>query len=317
LEASVAILVLVVVAFAALAHLRARKVEAHIEQLYPPLGTLVAVQDGVVHALQQGSGPDVVLLHGALTNLRDFPDNLVASLARNYRVTLMDRPGCGYSTGHSDAATPKEQAKALAQAADALGVRAPIVVGHSFGATVAAAWALSAQALPVRPAALVLIGGPLLPAPVAMPWLRILAKSATLRLISSYLATAWSPSRVVRRLVANAFAPEPMEKGYAKHSGARLTLRRATFRANAKQMSILSPSLKQLGTELAQLTLPVELLHGTKDRVVPCNAHSLAAAKLIPSVRLNLLAGRGHMVHHTDPQAVIATIARAALVLPA
>jgi len=58
-------------------------------------------------------------------------------------------------------------------------------------------------------------------------------------------------------------------------------------------------------------------LHGTADEVVPYEAHSAAAARLIPGARLTPLPGRGHMLHHTAPEAITAAIARAALALPA
>lgn len=314
---SIAFLLFFVVAFAAYTSVRARQVEARIARLYPPLGELVPVQDGVVHVVQLGSGPDIVLLHGALTNLRDFPKTLVAALAKNFRVTLMDRPGCGYTARLRRIAAPKAQAVALSEAADQLGLQSPIIVGHSYGATVAAAWALCGPALPVRPAALVLISGPLMPAPVALPWLRRLASSPPLRRIAALFATAMTPSTLLRRAVARAFAPERMPRGYTKRAATRLTLRRANFRANAKQMSILASSLRLLAQDLPQLALPVELLHGTVDEVVPCDAHSGAAAKRITGARLTLLPGRGHMLHHTDQKAVLDAISRAALALPA
>lgn len=314
---SVVILALSVVAFTAYSFVRARQVEARIARLYPPLGQLVPTQTGAVHVVQRGSGPDLVLLHGALTNLRDFPEALVATLAKTFRVTLMDRPGCGHTTRLRRIAAPKAQAVALSEAATALGLRSPIVVGHSYGATVAAAWALCGAALPVQPAALVLISGPLMPAPLALPWLRRLAKSHLLRRTFALLATSWTPNALVYRMVGRAFAPEKMPRGYTKRAATRLTLRRASFRANAKQMSILSASLRLLGAELPLLALPVELLHGTADEVVPHGAHSQAASRLIGGARLTLLQGRGHMLHHTEPKAVVDAILRAAaLALP-
>ncbi len=315
---SFAIFALLLGAFGAYTSVRARQIEARIARLYPPLGQLVRVQGGVVHVVQRGSGPDVVLLHGAGTNLRDFPEALVAALAQDFRVTLMDRPGSGHTARLMRIATPKAQAVALSQAAGALGLHAPIVVGHSYGATVAAAWALCGPALAVRPAALVLIAGPLMPAPLALPWLRRFARSPTLRRVFALLATSWTPSALVRRVAGAAFAPEQMPRGYVKHTAVRLTLRRANLRATAKQVSVLSGALRQLGAKLPRLALPVEILHGTADEVVPYEAHSAAAARLIPGARLTPLPGRGHMLHHTAPDEIIAAIRRAAaLALPA
>ncbi len=75
----------------------------------------------------------------------------------------MDRPGLGYSSRvHDDhdgafagsAESPADQAGLLAAALAQMGVLQPIVVGHSYGATVAMAWAQHNGA-----AAMVSLGG--------------------------------------------------------------------------------------------------------------------------------------------------------------
>jgi pimeloyl-ACP methyl ester carboxylesterase len=72
---------------------RARRAEAK----YPPTGRFVTVGGGRVHAHVEGTGPDVVLIHGANGNTRDWSFDVIPRLAGRYRLIAMDRPGMGYS----------------------------------------------------------------------------------------------------------------------------------------------------------------------------------------------------------------------------
>ena len=98
-----------------------------------------------------GSGPDLVLIHGAGGNLREFTFDLAGQLTDRYRVIAFDRPGHGWTDrlpgygglGSTKGESPMEQAALLQKAAAKLGVQRPIVVGHSYGGAVALAWGLS------------------------------------------------------------------------------------------------------------------------------------------------------------------------------
>ena len=50
---------------------------------------------------QTGDGPDLVLLHGAMTDLRSWGD-VVDLLGTTFRVTAFDAPGCGGSDDPAD-----------------------------------------------------------------------------------------------------------------------------------------------------------------------------------------------------------------------
>ena len=76
-----------------MAALRADRITA----AFPPVGEFVSVTGGRVHYVQAGQGPDVILLHGAGGNLRDFTFALMDQLTGRYRVTAFDRPGMGYT----------------------------------------------------------------------------------------------------------------------------------------------------------------------------------------------------------------------------
>lgn len=126
------------------------------------------------------------------------------------------------------------------------------------------------------------------------------------------LITAFAPESRVDQAVAGIFAPDPVPPGYLRHVGAGLTLRRESFRANARQVLALRPHMVEMQAHYDSLTMPVEILHGTADTVVPAQIHAEPLATRLADARLTLLDGIGHMPHHAAQDAVIAAIRRAA-----
>lgn len=287
--------------------LQARKAEA--ESAYPPTGRLLTVDGLRVHADQRGRGPDVVLIHGASGNTRDFTFALADRLAREFRVTAFDRPGLGHTDWPGEqAVSPFEQARILRAAAAQMGIRRPVVVGHSYGGSVAMAWALSD---PAGTGAVVSLAGATMPWPGGLgPWYAItgsdIGQATVVPLISAFV-----PPERAERAIGSIFAPDPVPEGYADYVGAGLTLRVGTFRANARQVSRLKPFLAAMAEAYPQLQVPVEIVHGTADRIVPHTVHAEPMAALLPHARLTLLDGVGHMPHHAAPGETIAAIRRA------
>ncbi|QYZ70849.1 alpha/beta fold hydrolase [Neotabrizicola shimadae] len=290
---------------------RARERERAAEAAYPPIGQLVPVGGGMVHAHVMGSGRDIVLLHGASGNIRDFTFGLAQTLAHQFRVILLDRPGLGWSSdmGPDDQA-PAAQALHLMQAAEVLGVRRPLVLGHSYGGAIALAWALEARGA-LAPAAVVVLAG------ASMPWEGGLDRWYTLtgHPVISQLAVpaiaAFATPAQIEASITGIFAPDPVPPGYAAHFGAGLTLRRWSLMANARQVRGLKPHLRQMAGMYPGLRMPVEIVHGTSDGVVPADIHAIPLARLLPSARLTLLPDTGHMPHHTAPKPVMDAIRRA------
>jgi pimeloyl-ACP methyl ester carboxylesterase len=103
-----------------------------------------------------GAGPPVVLLHGLASNARIW-DGVAPLLAgAGLRVVALDQRGHGGSdqpdTGYDFAAVGRDLEAALA----GLGIDRPLLVGHSWGANVALAYAADQ---PARVAGLVLVDG--------------------------------------------------------------------------------------------------------------------------------------------------------------
>ncbi|MCK0166921.1 alpha/beta hydrolase [Jannaschia sp. S6380] len=295
---------------------RAAAREAAFEAAFPPEGDILDVGGVPVHAVIRGTGPDLVMIHGASGNNRDFTFDLIDRLSDRYRCIAFDRPGLGY-TGHVDPAyraafatqaeTPAEQAALLAGAYGQVGRGVPLVLGHSFGGTIALAWGLDhpARALILLAAASNRWKGGLGP-------IYAVNASAPGGAIAVPLLTATVGDDRLRQITEGIFAPDPMPDGYFQHVGAQLTLRRDSLRANARQVNGLKPHIVGMEGRYDALRLPIEMVHGTADTIVPPETHAHPFKAMVPHANLTMLDGVGHMPHHADPEAVIAAIDRAA-----
>jgi pimeloyl-ACP methyl ester carboxylesterase len=296
-----------VAGLAALTPLLAARRERTIEAQFPPLGQRVGVVGRRVHVLQRGAGPDVLILHGASGNLRDLLP-LIDALAPQFRVTAFDRPGLGWSDPIPDGQSLAAQARHLSLAARSLGIDRPLLIGQSFGGSVALSWALEGL---LSPRALVLVSAPSLPWPGPLdPWYRLTALPLG-RALAIPLAAAFVPATYIAATTRAIFAPDPVPPGYAGTIGAMLALRRSALYANTAQVNALRAQLVDQSTRYPMLSLPVELIHGDADAVVPFDVHSGPLSAILPAARLTVLPGGGHMPHHSALDAVLATVHRA------
>lgn len=315
---ALAVLVFIGLGLLAVTQWRAWAREAGVEAEYPASGEFRTVDNVRIHMKIMGQGPDLVLIHGASGSLRDFTFDLMPLLAKSYRVIAVDRPGMGRS-GRPDgyggiwnraAESPALQASLLQGAVDQLGVERPLVFGHSYGGAIALAWALE------RPSD---TAGLILSAAASNPWpgkLGLLYRTKDTWLGNAIvipLLTAFTPHSVVEKTLREVFAPQDPPEGYMAHFGPDMTLRRATLRANAQHVNSLRPHIVEMVKRYPSLDLPVEILHGTEDVVVPPDIHSIPLSKQLPNAQLTLMDGIGHMPHHAEEETVRAAIDRVAL----
>ena len=284
--------------------------ETQAEKEYPPIGQFIDVDGTQVHYVTKGSGPDIVLIHGASGNLRDFTFSLVDKLAGRYRVTAFDRPGLGYTERVNLQGTSiNEQAILLSDASEKLGLEKPIVLGQSYGGAVALAWAVER---PDNLSALVLT------AAASNPWTTGL--STFYQVTSSNVGsaavvpaiTAFTPVSLVDEAIDGIFRPQDAPEGYADYIGAPLTLRRVSMRANSMQRANLLGEIEALHTRYGEIDVPTEIVHGDADTTVGLSIHSIPLSNQIDGANLTVLEGIGHMPHHSAEPEVIAAIDRAA-----
>ncbi|WP_425070351.1 alpha/beta fold hydrolase [Sagittula sp. S175] len=290
-------------------HLRAAARERQAEADFPPEGQFVEVNGHPVHYVQRGQGPDAVLIHGMSGNLRDMTFSLLDRLAETYRVTAFDRPGMGYTPPlHDGGETLAEQAALLSAAARALGLDRPVVMGQSYGGSVALAWAVE---FPETLSALVLTASPSHPWDGGMSRLYRVNSHPVLGPLTIPFEAAWVSNGFVRRATASVFAPQEMPEGYAEHIGAALTIRRVALRANALHRAGLLDQIAAMEPLYDRMDMPIEMVHGTADDTVGLSIHSEPMADRLPHAHLTVLDGIGHMPHHVSEGAVVDAITRA------
>lgn len=290
----------------------ANRPPSQAEARYPPLGAQVWVQGVRMHLVDLGprTAPAVALIHGASGNVRDFTFQFAQRLSDRYRVVALDRPGFGHSDrGPGPAHRPDRQARLMRGALAAIGVQRAILLGHSLGAASALAWALDA---PQSVAGVLTLGGASHPWPTPVAWGYRLASAGLLGRVATAAIGALAAEDRAARALAPIFAPEAPPDGYRAYVGVGLALRPATIRANAEDIAHLKPFLRRQAPRYAQLAAPLEVMHGTADRIVAASVHAEALAAAAPNARLSLLDGVGHMPHHTHPEPVIAALARLA-----
>ena len=296
--------VLAAVSVAGCASLRKSRAEA----AHPPVGKFLTVDGLRVHYDMQGAGPDIILLHGASGNLRDYTFGLRDMLTPHFRVTAFDRPGLGYSDALPDGGfSLADQVAVLRGAADQLGIARPVLLGQSFGGSVALEWGLQGG-----PAALVLLCAPSLPWPGGLDASYQILSNPVAAAVVVPIASAFVSEAYVARAIGRIFAPEQMPAGYIAHIGADLTLRPATLVANARQVNGLRPQLVAMVPRYAGLNLPVELIHGDADTIVPLAIHSAKLVDLLPDANLTVIPGGGHMPQHLHKDLVVKAALQAA-----
>jgi pimeloyl-ACP methyl ester carboxylesterase len=304
-------LLIAVVGLAGVTHWRASAREAAAEAAFPPTGAFLILDGRRLHYEIAGHGPDLVMIHGASGSLRDLTFALRDRLTDRFRVIVLDRPGLGHSDALPDTSL-LAQARVIKAAMAQLGVTDPIVLGQSYGGAVALAWALDADPTG-GPRALVLVGSPSMPWPGELdPWYRLTSTRAG-RALAVPVASAFLPQSYISAATTAVFAPDPVPPGYEDHLGTALTLRRETLATNTAQVNALRAELVTMEPRYPTLTLPVELVHGSADTIVPLHIHSDPLSRLLPDARLTVIDGAGHMPHHAHADTVIAAIDRAAL----
>ena len=300
-------LVIVAVVMAGATAWRAAALARATEEAYPRQGQIVEIAGTRIHYVQAGTGPDLVMIHGASGSTRDFTYQMLDALSDRYRVTIFDRPGFGYST-RMPGATIAEQADILAAAARGLSLRNPIILGQSYGGAVALAWAVQGH----DAAALVLVSAPSNPWTTGIGTYYELLSSRFGQAIVAPLLSAWVPDGAIDRTLAEVFEPNEAPANYAAHIGPRLSLRLPSLRENALQRRALLAEINAQVIHYPELTLPVEILHGTDDTIVPAAIHSEPLSRQLPGGELTLLEGIGHMPHHVAMPHIIDAIDRAA-----
>lgn len=270
----------------------------------PPLGGFIDLPGARLHYLAMGSGPSVVLVHGLTGQLRDFTFALAQQLAADHRVILFDRPGSGHSAwrrrGDRGIAA---HAAILYEFLKLLGVKRPLVVGHSLGGAVALRLAID---YPDAVCGLGLICPLTQPVDEAPPMFQALMIESNVKrwLLSHTLAVPVGKLRrgEIARLL---FAPDAVPADYGRRGGALLKDRASVFRTASREVLAVQAEMPGIAERSGEIGVPVAILFGRDDGVLDPSVHGERTAARVPHGSLTLIDG-GHMIPATRPEAVAA-----------
>ena len=105
-----------------------------------------------------------------------------------------------------------------------------------------------------------------------------------------------------------AFLPQIIPDHYVRRSAAMLVLRPPTLMANWADVGCLETFLERQVPRYATLTAPTIVLAGDRDPFVPAARHGEKLAAAAPSVKLVVLPGFGHMLHHAAAARVVEAV---------
>lgn len=244
-----------------------------------------------------GEAEAIVLLHGNVVTLEDWTASGVVAALSGHRVLAFDRPGFGYSERPGGRWGAVEQARLLLSAAEELGVRRPVVVGHSWAALVALAAAVEHGE---KLGGVLLVSGAFYPerrsdaafvAPAAAPGVGLLLRHTVSPI---YMRS------MLRRMAVAMFAPARVPERFWTEVPTGLFSRPGQLRSIAADGAAMHAEQERLLPLRAPLRCPVAVIVGDADRVASPERHSIRFARETGAT-LDVLAGVGHMAHWADP----------------
>jgi pimeloyl-ACP methyl ester carboxylesterase len=276
------------------------------EQDNPPAGQFLDVDGVQLHYVERGSGEPLVLLHGNGSMIQDFESSgLVDVAAKNFRVIIFDRPGFGHSDRPRNVIwTPDAQAQLIKRALERLGVSQAIVLGHSWGASVAVALALK---FPDMVRGLVLASG------YYYPTMRpdvIALSTPAVPVVGDVLAHTLSPiiSRLMWPLMmTKIFGPRSAPAKFEKFPK-EMALRPSQIRASAAESTLMIPDAFHFKDKYANLKMPVVIIAGENDRLIDIDKQSARLHSDVAQSAFHRVPKTGHMIHQTATAEVMAAI---------
>lgn len=253
----------------------------------------ITVNDLSLTYLEKGSGPLVILIHGSVSDYREWSKE-IGPLAQHYRVVAYSRrfhwPNA--SPAKDADASVERQVDDLAALVRALGSKPSHIIGHSFGGAVALNFALRYPEL-VRTMVLVepAVSSVLADTPENK---EVTKEGQAIRAKMKEAFDSGDAERIVRTY-ADHVAPGELEKA--------TTEVREMLIANtpAFQLDFTAPRLVLTCDDARRVSAPVLVLSGDRS---PLGLQRVAeaTANCIPKARLIKIPGATHWVQHDHAQ---------------
>src|SRR5262245_45975047 len=265
----------------------------------------IEVEGTLLRFVIRGRGRPVVLIHGNPGSSQDWA-KLYSPLASQFCAFAFDRPGHGRSDrpNRNGQVTVEAQAQLLNSALAQLRVERPILVGHSWGAALALIYALS---YPEDVSGLVLLAPAAYVSDDGISFLSKIPAWPVIGDLLNALFTPWLASWLVRTDLAKAFAPDKVPERYLSQS-----LAAWTSPAKVKCYSIddaqLNASLLKFAPRYPELRMPLTIVTGDSDLIVPAQENALRLADVLPQAKLHIVQKAGHQLPLVCPEVVVEAI---------
>lgn len=277
------------------------------QELADPDSRFIEVNGISVHYKETGSGETTfLLLHGFGASTFTWRE-VMEPLGVFGRVIAFDRPAFGLTErplreawGETNPYTPEAQVALAVALLDALGVEKAVWIGNSAGGTVALNAALQH---PERVESLILVDAAVYLGGGAPEWVRPILNTPQLRRVGpliarrlesqgeAFIRLAWhDPAGVTPEVIA----------------GYRLPLQAENWDRAIWELTLASED-PGLDSRLAELSMPVLVLTGDDDRIVPTE-QSIRLAGEIPGAELVVIPESGHLPHEETPGAFLEAV---------
>jgi len=257
----------------------------------------IAVQGGTLHAVDEGAGPTILLLHAGIVDARAWAPVSERLVRAGYRTIAFDRRGSGRSVTSDVAFSNREDVRAVM---DALGLERAALVGNSIGGQIAVDTAVET---PDRFVALITVGAsvgghepePTTQEAAMFEAMEALEETGTPDEVADFDVRAWldgigQPETRVPAAIRDAVR----EMARANGSRDRTTGRPIPLQPRAAE-------------RLDALTMPVLAIAGALDvSDVTATAHHLAAC--VPGARALILPDVAHLIGLEAPDRLAAAI---------
>jgi len=271
-------------------------------------GSYIEIDGLKIRYLQMGNGHDIVFVHGVICSLEDFIP-AAEILSKKYRVTLFDRPGCGYSEVDKSHYSLSGNSSIIKGLIEKLDLKKPVIVGHSHGASIAMQFAAEHQGMargfflmglccypeeviPFREApAAEIVFGRLIETPLIGEGIsRILMPLAGKSILSQSTRDIFAPAEIPAGYLESRY-------GWMSDPRVIVTLFRNAngFNEEIKPWYPLYPKLKE----------KFSIVQGLEDFYSDQIPNAKKLAQEIPGTKLVLLPATGHMVYIQHPQLVL------------
>jgi non-heme chloroperoxidase len=268
------------------------------------MGTITTTDNVEIYYKDWGTGQPIVFSHGWPLSADDWDAQMVFFLQHGYRVVAHDRRGHGRSTQTGDGHDMDHYADDLAALTERLDLRDAIHVGHSTGGGEVVRYLARHGESRVTKAVLISAVPPLMVKTDANPGG---LPKAVFDGFQTQLAS--NRSQFYRDLAAGPFYGFNRPGAQASEAIIDNWWRQGMMGgAKAHYDGIVAFSQTDFTEDLKAISVPVLVMHGDDDQIVPYEDSAPLSAKLLKNSTLKTYAGFPHGMPTTQPETINADL---------